>query len=443
MFRQVLKLLGVLVLAGFLYIGFTRQATPDTSDGRIHIAYWEKWTGMEADAMRAVVDEFNASQDRIFVDMLTISQIDRKLLLATAGGVPPDIVGLWSDNLAVFADRHVLMELDEPLAEYGITRDQYIPAYWDLCEYRGHMHALPTTPGALALHWNKQMFREAGLDPERPPRTIEELDEFSDRLTIRDENGKLERMGFIPTEPGWWNWAWGYYFGGHLWNGKDQLTPDAPENIRAYEWARKYSEEYGVNTVQTFQSGFGNFSSPQNAFLSGEVAMVIQGVWMNNYISKYTPDLEWGAAPFPYPADRPDLADVAYVDCDIIAIPVGCKHVPEALEFLRFVSSRKGMEMLCMGQRKHTPLAEVSDEFLANHPNPYIQVFIDVAKREHTFASPKTPVWSEYSNEIEAEFDEIWLLRKTPEEALKTVRLRMQPKLDRRLERRALAGLDQ
>ncbi|NIR02909.1 MAG: hypothetical protein GTN78_22355, partial [Gemmatimonadales bacterium] len=64
-----------------------------------------KWTGFEGEAMRAVVDEFNRSQDRVHVDLLTISQIDRKLLLATAGAVPPDVVGLWSANLAAFADK--------------------------------------------------------------------------------------------------------------------------------------------------------------------------------------------------------------------------------------------------------------------------------------------------------------------------------------------------
>jgi maltose-binding protein MalE len=91
------------------------------------------------------------------------------------------------------------------------------------------------------------------------------------------------------------------------------------------------------------------------------------------------------------------------------------------------------MELLCMGQRKHTPLAEVSEEFLKQHPNPYVEVFIDVAKRSSTFSTPKTPIWSEYSNELGAAFDEIWLGERTPEEALQRVTQRMQLKLDRAL----------
>jgi len=428
-----LRIGGTLVLAALLYIGFTRGPQAAPRDGRVHITYWEKWTGFEADAMRAVVKEFNRSQDRIFVEMLTISQIDRKLLLAAAGGVPPDVVGLWSMNLSAFADRQVLHPLDDSLTRHGIRRDDYIPAYWDLCEYRGRMYALPTTPGSLALHWNKKLFREAGLDPERPPRTIEELDEYAERLTKRDERGHTVCMGFMPNEPGWWNWSWGHYFGGGMWDGSERITADCPENIQGFEWARSYSRKYGVQNVQLFRSGFGNFSSPQNAFLSGKVAMELQGVWMGNFIDKYAPGMEWGAAPFPYPAGHPELAEVSYVEADVLCIPVGARHMDEAFEFIRFVSSQKGMELLCLGQRKHTPLAQVSPEFIAQHPNPYIQVFIDVAKRTRTFSGPKTPVWSEYQNEMDAAFDEIWLGQAGAADALGRVRVRMQGRLDRAL----------
>jgi ABC-type glycerol-3-phosphate transport system substrate-binding protein len=159
---------------------------------------------------------------------------------------------------------------------------------------------------------------------------------------------------------------------------------------------------------------------------------------MSNFIDKYAPGMEWGAAPFPYPADSPELAEVASVETDVLCIPVGARHREEAFEFIRFVNSQEGMELLCMGQGKHTPLAEVSEEFLAEHPNPYIQVFIDVAKRSRTFSNPKTPLWSEYLSEMNAAFDEIWLGEASAEEALGRVRIRMQQKLDRHLEQKAL-----
>jgi maltose-binding protein MalE len=92
------------------------------------------------------------------------------------------------------------------------------------------------------------------------------------------------------------------------------------------------------------------------------------------------------------------------------------------------------MELLNLGQRKHSPLAEVSSEFLEQHPNPYIEVFIEVAKRPRTFSAPKTPVWSEFTREMGAAFDEVWLGRLSAEEALRDVTDRMQLKLDRAME---------
>ena len=392
--------------------------------GRVVVTYWEKWTGFEGEAMRKTVEAFNASQNRIEVRLLTTSQVDRKMLMATAGGIPPDVAGLWSYNVIPYADKNALLPLDDYAAQHGLRREQFIPAFWDLCYHRDHLWGLPSTPASLALHWNRRLFREAGLDPNRPPRTIEELDAYADRLTKRDRNGKILQAGFMPSEPGWWPWAWGCYFGGQLWDGKGKITATSPENLRAYKWVRSYADKMDVKQLQVFSSGFGNFSSPQNPFISGIVAMELQGVWMHNFIAELAPEIEWGAAPFPYPADRPELADSSPVEEDVLVIPRGAKHPNEAFEFIAFVNSRKGSELLNMGQRKFTPLLDVSQPFLRDHPNPYIEVFIDLAKSRNAFVPPQMPLWQEYQAEMQTAFDQIWLAEKTPEDALKDVQAR-------------------
>lgn len=430
-------LCAVATCAGVL--GGCRPSAPQHK--RIVVTYWEKWTGFEGEAMRKTVEAFNASQDRIEVRLFTTSQIDRKMLMATAGGIPPDIAGLWSYNVIPYADKNALLPLDEYAAKYGLSRERFIPAFWDLCYHRGHLWGLPSTPASLALHWNKKLFRQAGLDPERPPRTIEELDEYADRLTRRNAKGEIIQAGFMPAEPGWWPWAWGYFFGGRLWNAKDKITATAPENVRAYRWVRSYADRLGVKQLQVFASGFGNFSSPQNPFLSGLVAMELQGVWMHNFIDKYAPELEWGAAPFPHPADRPDLANTTPVEEDVLVIPKGAKHPNEAFEFIAFVNSRKGSELLNMGQRKFPPLLDISPRFLKDHPNPYITVFIQLAKSNNAFVPPQMPLWQEYQAEMGTAFDQIWLAEKTPDEALRDVEVRMQRKLDRDLKRYKRMGM--
>ncbi len=441
----------ICIAATILYSEHVVQ--PPAKDTKVHITYWEKWTSFEGDAIKDTVDAYNASQDRIHVDLLTISNIEKKTLLAVAGGDPPDLAGLYGPNIAQYADDNAVTPLDDYCRQNGISRDQYIPLFWDMNIYHGHLYALPTTPASTALHYNKAMFKAAGLDPERPPQTLEELDADALKITTYTPDKHLDKTGFLPSEPGWWNWSWGYLFGGKLWDGVSKITANSAENVRAFEWVQSYSKRYGGGTnLQSFQSGLGNFSSPQNGFLDGKVAMEIQGVWMYNFISKYSPKMEsperiWAAVPFPHPKDRPDLAGTTVGDEDIIVIPRGAKHPREAFEFIKFIESQKGMEMLCLKQRKFSPLRDVSKDFYARHPNPFIKLFAEQTYGKNVILPPPIAIWPEYQDALKAAFDEISLEKKTPKQALDAVQAQMQPKLDEYLEqlrkRQQLAASEQ
>ena len=448
-----------LALAAALVLSPEAQAMGKVNEqqtGRITVQYWEKWTDFEGEAMQAVVDDFNKSQDRIFVEKLTVSEIDRKMMLATAGGNPPDIVGLWSFNVNVYAEKGALTPLDKYFASSGIKEEEYIPICWNLIHHRGFAWALPTTPATVALHWNKKMFRDAGLDPNKPPQSIAELDAMAEKMTIVevDRNGAkvripfteltdaeraskkftLIQLGYTPTEPGWWNHSLIYWFGGRHWDGDRKITADSPENLATIKWYGSYSEKFGLENLRQFGSSFGNFSSPQNAFLAGKVAMVMQGVWMYNFISKFAPQLEWGAAPFPS-IDHEKMPNVTIAECDVLVIPKNARHPDEAFEFMKFVNSQPEIEKLNMGQRKFSPRAVVSEEFIKQHPNPNIRMFIELARSPNALAVPRIPVWNEYGDEQNVAYSRVFDQLMGPEEALADVQRRMQQKMDRYMRR--------
>ena len=438
-----------------LLLGAGCARGPEDESGTIRLSYWEKWTGFEGEAIANVVKAFNEKpereKDRIQVDLTTVSQIERKLLVATAGGDPPDVAGIYTFVLYSYAEKGALTDLTPMLQEVGIGREDYIPVYWDMCQHRDRMYALPTTPATIALHWNKRLFREAGLDPAVPPRTIAELDEMAEKLTVW-KNGeevrrgpkpegsewKLAQIGFLPQEPGWWSWSFGFWFGGSIWDGKDQVTIASPENVAGYEWVQSYTKKYGKQNIEKFTSGFGNFSSPQNAFLSGKVGMEIQGVWMHNFIEKYAPGMEWAAAPFP--GLRADMPAVTNVEADVIAIPKGAKHVKEAFKFIQYVNSREGMEILCSGHRKFSPLAEVSPGFTEMNPpgNPYLDLFREISYSPGAFSIPKLGLWKGFRRDIWVGVDEIRSLKRPVSEVMNGLHKRMQKSLDKELRRRKL-----
>ena len=197
---------------------------------RVIVDYWEKWTGGEAAAMQQIVDDFNntiGKEKGIFVRYVSTSTINQKTLVATSAGVPPDIAGLFDVNLVQFATMDALEPLEKMAAAHGIDAAYYKPVYWNACNYDGHLYGLVSTPTVIALHYNKQVFqqnaaalRAAGLDPDRPPRTIAELDAYAHALTIHDASGRLIRSGFLPMEPDWYVNYICYWFGGSFWDDR-------------------------------------------------------------------------------------------------------------------------------------------------------------------------------------------------------------------------------
>jgi len=436
--------------------GCGHRGNDRTPDGRVIVSYWEKWSGFELDAMQAVVDDFNRSQDRIEVRILPVSQIDVKLMLATAGGNPPDLAGLWSFSVPDFAEKGALTPIDGALRRKGIAREQFIPVFWDLCGHRGFQWAIPATPAALALHYNRAIFRDAGLDPDKPPQTLAELEAMNERLTLveltrtgqvvrvaysqltpEERQAKtfaIVRVGHLPQEPGWWLNLMGFWFGGSLYDGDRRITADAPENLAAFRWFRDTATKYGIENLRNYGASGGNFASPQNPFLSGRVAMELQGVWMYNFIEKYAPDLDWGVAPFPA-VDPVTGKDTTIVETDVLVIPRGAPHAAEAFEFMAYLCRRGPAEKLALGQRKFTALRDVSPEFFAHHPNPHIREFVRLANSPNAHAVPRLGIWREYQEELSvAAGNALWHIA-TPEEALAQAQQRVAWRWDRSLAR--------
>jgi multiple sugar transport system substrate-binding protein len=185
-----------------------------------------------------------------------------------------------------------------------------------------------------------------------------------------------------------------------------------------------------VENLRTFGASFGNFSSPQNPFLAGRVAMIAQGVWMENFIREYAPHMEWGAAPFPS-VDPARWPAVTVAECDVLVIPQGARHPREAFEFIRYVNSRGPMEKLALGHRKFSPLAEVSPDFVSRHSNPYVTVFMDLARSPNAMTTPRLSIWGEYGDELRVAIERVTALEAEPEAALADVQQRIQAKYDR------------
>ena len=399
------------------------------STGVIEITYWQYWTGFEGKAIEKLVNKFNATHSNIKVKMLTISEPRKKTLLSIIGGTPPDVISTIAAWLPELSTKGAIIPLDNYCKNDKITGELFIPVYWKMVTSKNHIWALPTTPTSNALYWNKNLFKKAGLDPEKPPKTLKELEEFSKKLTVKDENGKIKQIGFLPS---WPSWAFGFY--GVLFNGKwanedaSIVTANHKNNILGWEWAQSFIKNLGTKNIQTFQEEFGNYQGPNNPFYTEKIALEINGVWEGNFIPRFAPNLKWGAAPI----STIDGKLTTIVDSDCIVIPKGSKHPNEAFKFISWLMKPENLEELCLLQGKFSPL-KISDreDFIKKHPHSYIKVFIDVAKSNGAVFFPQGTYYELYKRELKRAFEAVMRLEKSPEDALNEVQEKMENEISR------------
>lgn len=402
------------------------------------ITYWQFWTGFEGKAIEHVVNKFNKEHSDIKVKMLTISEPWKKTLLSIIGGTPPDVISIVAEWIPELSIRGAILPLNKYCNEYMISKDLFIPVYWDILNHKDKIWALPTTPTSTALYWNKELFKQAGLDPESPPKTLEELWSFAKKLTKHKKDGSLQQIGFLPSWPPWAFGFYGYLFGGEWTDTKTgNATANNLQNIKAWQWAQSYAKELGSQNIQSFQEEFGNYQGPNNPFYTEKIAIEVNGVWEGNFIEHFAPHIKWGAAPMPNKKGEP----ITIVNCDCIVIPKGSKHPDEAFYFINWLLKKENIEELCIRQKKFSPLiASDRSDFIQKHPNPYIKVFIDLAKLKNAVFFPTTTAYQLYKRELKRAFEAVMRLDKEPKQALDEVQEKIEQELARQQKYEELRG---
>ena len=383
------------------------------------VAFWVRWSGDEFNAMKQIVDKYNSLQNEIYVNLLSVSDLDTKFYTAVAAGDPPDLVHVMSHQVPSWVGKNALYSL-ENISTYGVDLSKYVARYLDLGKHDGQLYAMPVTPAIVVLYWNKELFREAGLDPNKPPKTIDELNEYMKKLTKYDNKGDIIQLGFDPLTPGWWPPAWCYFFGGKLYDPQTKrITANAPENVKAYEWLRDFIKEFGMEKLQRFRAGFGPYWSAENAFVAGKVAMSYDGIWKAHLIDCFAPELDWGVTAFP----SVDGKMRVYIEGDYIGIPMGAKYPEAAKNFLAYLEKPENLEQINLAQWKIPALEELSEGFVVNHPNKSIKEFVRITEMaEELFCWPRTPVWSYYLSQWwDVAVPKVTLLKDTPQNVLNLV----------------------
>ncbi|WP_316568295.1 ABC transporter substrate-binding protein [Neobacillus sp. YIM B06451] len=417
--KGLIGFLSILLVIGILAGCSGEKSSADTKEkeGKVVLNFWTFW-GSETrrPIIEKIVKDFNDSQDKIEVKhtFLPWGDIWTKNLAAVAAGNPADVIVNDINSVAQRAENNQAEDLSKYLDDS--FRDNFYPHLWDMVEYKGKPYAVPFNTDTRLLFYNKQAFREAGLDPNKPPRTWEELEEYAKKLDIKNGN-KYERFGFYPlwgsTGPASWM-ASADGGKGFIHDGK--LEINTPRKVEALEWLLGWQERYGEKNVQAFKAEFG--SEQANPFISGKVAMIIDVGTFYTQIRDYGNGMEFGVAKIPaYDENSGNWADGGGF---VVEVPKGSKHPKEAVEFIKYLTGKEAQKY--WGEKNYDNVANIEgaeavSESLDGQAREVYEMTVDNLKETNLYPVPVE--YPDYQNRINPHIDKVFTGKQSPEEALK------------------------
>ncbi len=283
---------------------------------------------------------------RIRVEVKAVPDLYEKLPAAIAAGVGPDAAHVTGIARVIeYADEGLIQPLDPLLARHAEWNPQdMFPGFYQSYRYNGQLYGLPMSAQPTSLVWSKQAFLEAGLDPERGPESQLELETYIRRLTRKNPDNTLARLGFLNTMwGGMTNFA--YHWGASLFDKADnRITVTDEPAVEAFEWMVNLYDSYGgAGAVSQFVSNFkSNVSSGVFTHLySDPLYAGTQGMATYSHYHYYVahtnaPDWEFGFGKIP-PLGQPTAqAKAPIVHTDGEAVMDGANHPYEAALFIHF-----------------------------------------------------------------------------------------------------------
>ena len=131
-----------------------------------------------------------------------------KALTAAKSGEPPVMSILLSTDMYTLIDEDAIQPFDDLIKtpEDRAWLKSFYPAFMENSQTGGKTWGIPFQRSTIVLYYNKEMFKEAGLDPNRPPGTWKDMTEYAQKLTKRDASGKVTQWGVQIPSTGFTYW---------------------------------------------------------------------------------------------------------------------------------------------------------------------------------------------------------------------------------------------
>jgi sn-glycerol 3-phosphate transport system substrate-binding protein len=171
------------------------------------IVFWHAMTAANRDTLESLVADFNASQDKVEVEAVfqgTYDENTTKYFTALRGGELPDIIQVEDTSTQRMIDSRSVARAQDCIDQDGYDLSDYVDRVIAYYSINGELWPYPFNVSNPVLYYNKLAFEKAGLDPERPPRTLQEVRQYSQQLVDRG----VTRHGLALELGGWFFEQW-------------------------------------------------------------------------------------------------------------------------------------------------------------------------------------------------------------------------------------------
>jgi len=311
---------------------------------------------------RELVTKFEAAHPDITVNLqvTTTDGLPQRVLTALQSGAAPDVIDVQHAWVNGYAQNNLVIPLDDVLTD----REDYVPAALDYVTFDNKLWGIPYRIESLAVIYNKTHFKEAGLDPENPPQTWDELVAAATALT------KDGRSGFAITGGGevgntifrsmpfmWMNG------GGILSDDGTQVLVNSPETVAAVQF---YTDFYtkGLSPSSTLEN---DGTANRRLFIAETISMYQAGQFDVNSIKTENPNIDLGVMVMPHPEGKDTAAVLGGWS---FVVPTDAKNPDEAKVLIGFLSEAENQGFLT-----DTFPARLSAMEMPRFDDPILQVY--------------------------------------------------------------------
>ena len=347
---KIIYLVAVIILIQSLVLSCSGN---NENDKRIKIVFWHSFVASTIPALNELINRFEIEHPNIKIDAQYVPTGDalvQKLVTSIQSGTAPDVSWIHADFLDKLIESDAIYPMEHFIkGKNGFSEEEmndFFPQLIGAFSHRKILYALPMESTVLALIYNKDHFRAAGIDPNTPPKTWGDLKEYSRKLTLdKDGDGKKDQYGFyVPAYPGsgplsiWMVLQWSPY----LWQAGGEIIDSSQSKVL-------FNSDAGVKALTLWKEiyddlDFSNYSFTHDMGLaSGSISMIMDGPWDLPTFRKMK-NIDWAVASLPAGPE----GSATYIAGESLAIFKQSKNADAAWTFVKWITQPDIQAMFSM-----------------------------------------------------------------------------------------------